>query len=177
MLKTRHLLPVLAVLPTLFLVGCGARGDDGLIEDFRRDRPKLEQLVTMFQQDVGLGRVAPGFTLPDDPDLVHISFDRIDEYRALCREVRAKGCIEGYDATFERLTADRAVDYDEEKTVIWIHLDERDQKFKGKAKGYLYSEKPPYPVIDSLDDLRYSNPGTWVRHIEGPWYLYFDYRD
>jgi hypothetical protein len=173
MLRPRHLL----VLSALLLAACGVRKDAALLEDFKGYRQPLDQLVTKFREDPGLAKVTMITTLPEDPTLVDVTFDRLDEYRALCKQVEAEGCIEGYDAAYELLSADEAVDFDEEKTVIWIHPKEHPEGFTGRAKGYLYSENPPFPVVPDLDEVRPSRSGTWVRHIEGPWYLYFEYRE
>jgi hypothetical protein len=173
MSSSRHLL----VLFALALAACGQRPDDTLIEDFNRNRATLDELVLMFRQDPGLARVGMTYTLPEDPADVGVSFDRLREYRALCQAVKAEGCIEGYDADYELLTADEAVDFGEEKDVIWIHLDAHGPNFSGKTKGYLYSEAPPYPVVPDLDEVRTPAYGTWLRQIDGPWYVYLDYRE
>lgn len=169
----RHLL----VSASLLLAACGQRPDDSLIEDFNRDRATLDELVLKFREDPGLARVGMTYTLPEDPADVEVPFERLEEYRELCKAVKADGCIEGYDATYELLDADEAVDFGEEKDVIWIHLDEHAPGFSGKAKGYLYSHAPPFPVVPDLDKLRTPSYGTWLRHIDGPWYVYLDYRE
>jgi hypothetical protein len=43
----------------------------------------------------------------------------------------------------------------------------------GSAKGYLYALRPPAPLIADLDHD--ADPvGFSYRHLEGPWYLYFE---
>jgi hypothetical protein len=49
----------------------------------------------------------------------------------------------------------------------------------GGEKGYVWSQSPVGPLVDSLDTLspaqRSSSPGMFYRHIEGPWYLMIDW--
>ena len=44
----------------------------------------------------------------------------------------------------------------------------------GFSKGYAYSEKPLRPLVKSTDG--YDGNGSFLvyRHIEGPWYIYYD---
>lgn len=167
----------LLVIATLLLIGCGPPRDAGLVKDFEEDRATLDELVAKFREDPGLARVGMDWTLPADTSEVNVSPARLEEYRALCRRIGAKGCIEGYDATYELLSADEAVDFGEEKDTIWVHLDTHGPTFSGKVKGYLYSQQPTFPVVPDLDDVRVSRAGTWLRQIDGPWYLYLEYRE
>src|SRR5688500_17588882 len=125
----------LAIFPILFAAACGSRDDQPLLEKFERDRSQLDRLVTMFTEDAGLARVTMDSTLPEDPADVDVSFDRIAEYRALCKMVEAEGCIEGYDAAYELLAADEATNFPEEKAVIWIHVEDKGETFSGTRKG------------------------------------------
>ncbi len=173
MSHSRHLL----VIAALLLGACAKNTDDPLIEAFESKRATLDELVLMFKEDPGLARVGMNYSLPEDPADVEVSFDRLKEYRELCKKIDAKGCIEGYDSAYELLTAEEAVDFSDEKTVIWIHLDEHDASFHGKTMGYLYSEEPPFQVVDDLDDIRPTKSSTWLRQIDGPWYLYMEFRE
>ncbi len=44
----------------------------------------------------------------------------------------------------------------------------------GSAKGYVYSRRPLSPVVKDLDDSA-TGDGYTYRHIEGPWYLYYEF--
>lgn len=151
------------------LAGCGPvhPRDAQLLERFTEHRAALEQLVRMFEGDEGLGRVGPDFTRPEDPGRVGVSARRIEEYRRLCAAVGADNCIEGYDAR-SRL-----------KDPIWIHVSASGLSISGSSKGFLYSTNPAseFEMVPDLDLVSPQSSGTWVRHIEGPWYLYFDYED
>lgn len=165
------LAPVLALI-----AGSGHPSDTKLLAKFSASRADLELLVAMFQHDSGLGRVGDEFTRPDNPSAVGVTDHRIAEYRRLCGKIGAINCIEGYDAAYERLYGEPR-DYGEIKDPIWIHVSAQGLSISGSGKGYVYSRHPAYPVVENLDDIRPSRSGTWLRHIEGPWYLYYDYED
>lgn len=164
---------------TIIVSGCSSRhpSDDQLLETFRRHRADLEQLVQMFTADKGLGRVGDGFTRPDDPGGVGVSAQRVSEYRRLCAAVGAPACIEGYDATFDRLYGAVQAGRSEVKNPIWIHVSTRGLSISGSSKGFLYSSAPPFEIVPDLDRVSPSRSQTWIRHIEGPWYLHFDFED
>src|SRR5206468_3281445 len=90
-----------ALVLVVALIGCGHPSDARLLERFRQHRAELEQLVQMFTTDKGLGRVGSDFTRPENPGLVGITAQRVQEYRRLCAAVGAPDCIEGYDATYD----------------------------------------------------------------------------
>jgi hypothetical protein len=150
--------------------------DAELLVQFQRHRPELEELVRMFRADKGLGRVGDGFTRPADPVEVGVSADRIAAYRRLCADVGASDCIEGYDASYDRLYASSST-RPEMKDPIWIHVSSFGLSISGSAKGYLYTEKPGFPVVADLDAVQSTRSGTWLRHMEGAWYLYYDFED
>lgn len=134
----------------------------------------------MFQADKGLGRVGERFTRPDNPSLINVSSQRISEYRRLCAVVGARGCVEGYDAEFyRRLGVAPPPSVSEGKDAIWIYMATSGLSFSGDAKGYLYSFAPGFEVIPDLDHpprltIRDKGTRTWIRHVEGPWYLFFE---
>jgi hypothetical protein len=129
----------------------------------------------MFQADRGLGRVGSGFTRPEDPGRVSVSPERITEYRRLCATVGASDCIEGYDAEYYALYGEKRPGV--AKDPIWIHVSSLGLSVSGSSKGYYYSRSPQTNVVNSLEDLTLTRSNTWLRHIDGPWYLYFDYED
>lgn len=46
----------------------------------------------------------------------------------------------------------------------------------GSSKGYAYSKTPPKPLVDVTDGYRGGDGSGFLvyRHIEGPWYIYYD---
>jgi hypothetical protein len=155
----------------------GHPSDAQLLERFRSHREELEALVRMFEEDAGLGRVGASFTRPEDPGRVGVSEQRIREYRRLCAAVGAPDCIEGYDATFDRLYGAVEPDRTESKDPIWIHVSGVGLSISGSSKGFAYSPSPPFPVVADLDLVSPTRSGTWLRRIEGNWYLYYEYED
>lgn len=150
--------------------------DAVLLERFAQHRANLEQLVAMFLADSGLARVGRGFTRPDNPQQVGVPESRIAQYRELCRVVGAINCIEGYDASYDRLYTSTPT-HPERKDPVWIHVSSRGLSITGSGKGYVYSWAPRFPLVPLLDTLQPVKSGTWLRHITGPWYLYYDYED
>lgn len=170
---------VCCIVVTAVLTACGGSHprDAELLHSFAEHRKDLDQLVQMFQADKGLGRVGGTFTRPEDPGKVGLSPQRIAEYRRLCTRVGAPDCIEGYDATFDRLYGSVHPGRTEAKDPIWIHVSSAGLAVSGSSKGFLFSASPPFEVVTDLDGLRPVKSGTWLRRIDGPWYLYFDYED
>jgi len=160
------------------MLACGCRGhptDEALLVTFTHHRGELEKLVEMFQADRGLGRVGSTFTRPEDPAKVSVTPERIAEYRRLCAVVGATDCIEGYDADYNALYGQKHPGV--KKDPIWIHVSGVGLSISGSTKGYYYSPSPPSNVVSSLEGLRLTRSDTWLRHIDGAWYLYFDYED
>jgi hypothetical protein len=117
----------------------------------------------MFQSDKKLGRVAYDFTRPEKPGEIGITEERIKEYRRFFDELKLTAGIEGY----------------EPKDSVMFIRSTQGLSISGSSKGFAYLEKRPELLVDSLDDYR-SKDGrsfTAFRHIEGNWYLYYDYED
>ena len=152
--------------------------DDELLKRFREKRADLERLVQMFKADKGLGRVGPDFTRPEDPARVNVSPERIRQYRRLCDRVGATACIEGYDAAYERLYGDVQPGTTEVKNHIWIILSASGLSISGDSKGFLYSAAPPprFEIVPDTDHAGHSTQRspTFIRHIEGPWYVVYE---
>jgi len=75
----------------------------------------------------------------------------------------------------------RRVELDQLSTSGWAHTTEWSEfthiTVSGSSKGYLYTEAPPAPLVESLDLcwLGWSwRPRPACRRIEGNWYLYLD---
>ena len=157
----------------LLAAGCGASrhpSDDELLRRFHAHRPELDQLVSMFQADRELGRVGDGFTRPEDPALIGVSPARIALYRQLCAAIQAPDCIEGYPELAHPSSAGP-------KDPIWIHVSSLGLAISGSSKGFCWSAGHGEEIVASLDTLRPRRSGTWLRPIEGNWYLYYDHED
>jgi hypothetical protein len=157
------------------LAACDHPTDEALVTRFTKHRGELEQLIRMFEADKGLGRVGKDFTRPDDPSLVGVSPARIREYRRLCEAVGAERCIEGYDATFDRLYVTNSP-RPETKDPIWIIVSASGFSIGGSSKGFLYSHAPHFEVVPNLEHPPPGPCRTWIKHIDGPWYEYFECR-
>lgn len=102
----------------------------------------------------------------------------MEEYRRLCAVIRAPDCIEGYHRAFDALYGVRDSSHDETKDPIWVHVSSLGLAISGSSKGFYYSKKPRFEVVPSLDAVAFQGrSNTWLRHIEGAWYMYLDYED
>ena len=145
--------------------GCSSKHptDQSLIDNFQSHKSEFNQLLQMFRADRSLGRVAYDFTRPANPQDIGISQQRLAEYRALFDQLDLSAGIEGYD----------------EKGLVWFHVSTQGLSVTGSGKGFAYLKESPPLVVDSLDTY-WSKDGrsfTAFRHLEGNWYLYFDYED
>ena len=156
---------VLFSMAIALISGCSSRHptDQSLIDNFQSHKSEFSQLLQMFLADKGLGRVAYDFTRPANPQDIGISQQRLAEYRALFDRLDLSAGIEGYD----------------EKDLVWFHASTQGLSVTGSSKGFAYLKEPPKLVVEKLDNY-WSKDGrsfTAFRHIEGNWYLYFDYED
>jgi hypothetical protein len=161
----RHTAIVTLLLATVSFSACSSKhpSDETLLKEFQTHKAEFNQLLQMFLSDKRLGRVAYNFTRPENPSEIGISQQRLQEYRELFDELNLSAGIEGYD----------------EKDVVWFHASSQGLSVTGSSKGFAYITKPPQLIVGSLDGFR-SRDGrsfTAFRHIEGNWYLYFDYED
>jgi hypothetical protein len=158
-------MPIISLILFALLTGCSSKhpSDQSLLDNFQTHKAEFNQLLQMFLADKGLGRVAYDFTRPEHPENIGISSDRLQQYRKLFSRLGLSEGIEGYD----------------EKELVWFHASAQGLSVTGSGKGYAYLTKPPPLIVESLDNY-WSKDGksfTAFRHIEGNWYLYFDYED
>lgn len=141
--------------------------DKDLLENFNKYRNELNQLAQMFLADRGLTRVAYDFTRPNNPETIGVTKDRIKQYRSLFSKLDLSAGI------------DAGVDSPEKKKIIWFLSSTKGLSVSGSTKGYAYSVKSPELIVENLDTY-WSKDGrsfTAYKHIEGNWYVYFDFED
>ena len=149
----------------LAITACSSRhpSDETLIAEFQGHKPQYNKLLEMFLADKDLGRVAYDFTRPDEPEKFGITQLRLQEYRTLFKELKLSAGIEGYAP----------------KDSVMFLRSTRGLSVSGSSKGLAYLLKPPALVVNSLDDYRSQDRRSFTafRHIEGNWYLYYDFED
>ncbi|MBC8136979.1 MAG: hypothetical protein H8F28_13945 [Fibrella sp.] len=142
--------------------------DRKLLANFRRHKSTFDDLTRMVRTDKGLTRVDENWTAPSEPEKINVSGVRIREYRRLLTSGNAK---RGFSA-------------DERGTAIRFHCWVAGSAISSTVlKGYFYSETPPKPLFQNLDDC-----GRWgcsadkwdagykgeaYRPIGGNWYLFY----
>jgi hypothetical protein len=143
-----------------FLCGCSAKpADDVLIQNFSKHKSDFEILLSMFQSDKEIERIAVDFIYPCK---ANISQERIDKYRDLFKTLGITQ-IEGYG----------------DKRIIFFHVYASGICVTGTSKGYAYTIHPPDLIVNDLDKyyIKSRKSSTFVtyiayRHITGNWYLY-----
>ena len=152
--------------------------DEHLIQNFQAHKSEFNQLVQMFLEDESLGRVSIDFTRTSNffekcegPNSwngkeIEVSQERLADYRKLFNALKLSAGIEGYC----------------EKDRILFYASTKGLSVTGSTKGYAYLKNAPKnseTLVDNLDN--YWSPDkksfTAYRHVEGNWYLYFDYED
>jgi len=136
-----------------------------MIANFQNNKADFERLLQLFRNDSQLGRVAYDFTRPAGvtSPTADVPQERLDEYRALFTKLNLEAGIEGYG----------------NKRIVYFIASTQGLSISGSAKGYVYSDDRPDLVVENIDDYS-SDDGTSFtayQHIEGNWYLYFDYED
>ncbi len=135
--------------------------DAKLLADFPRHEATLNEIAQMAQAEEGLIWVLRNETNPTDPHTVGVSPARIARYHQL---LNAAGVPEGFTQN-----SDNGGIYFENwryGPATSTHSD----------KGYVYLTPPPAHTLSSLDECGFEVNGIVAyRHIEGNWYLYYDY--
>lgn len=135
--------------------------DTQLLQNFERRQTTFNQLAQMTQADRNLKRVDYDWTDPSSPETIGVSPARVSIYRRLLDSVH---CHRGFNAYQDHGT----------EFQYWGHgsaiSDDED-------KGYANLVVPPKQVLKTLDDCQpdEKNGVQAYRHIEGRWYLCYDY--
>lgn len=162
-IRFRSVLLTIMLLIFAPLNGCAYEhpSDQALIENFQTHKTEFNQLLQMFLTDDALISVAFDWTDPKEPQTIGITQERLDAYRRLFRKLGLPKGISGYGG----------------KNRILFFSSTRGLGVSGSGKGYAYVKEPPELVVDNLDNYK-SKDGksfTAYKHIEGNWYLFFDF--
>jgi hypothetical protein len=163
-MRTRLVLLAAALLIALAMPGCSRHPSVAKLERlYFKNKTSLTNIVTMVHQDKALTRVAPGFTRPENPQTVGVSSNRVAEYRRLLRRA---GITHGFESRVNDETIEFIVS-------TWGF------SVSGSVKGLAYVKNPKsVKVVKDLKAVE-GHPGGDVeafQHIEGNWYIYFEYR-
>ena len=148
----------------LLAVGCSSLNptptDKSMEEKFRANEADFKKIVTMFREDK-LSRLRPdaAYTEPNgelNPAVkVELPVPRMEEYRRLLRQIGSDG--------MESMSNNQAIIlYVFTGKGGWFSSDYRE-------KSYVYSETPPEPIVDSLDQDKTKQIG--YKKITDIWYL------
>ena len=134
------------------------QSDEIMITRFHDHRTEFEQLKTMAIADDPMRRVDDDWSDP-----ANLPADRVAEYRRLFKIAGTPRGISKYQGNEQiKFTA---------SSQGWVA--------SGSSKGYIYrrGRRPPGDFVDSLNDQnRFRELDKYfLRHIEGDWYLYFQW--
>ena len=153
---------LLALLALLDPFGDAPHPSDAtMLEQFRRQRPALEELVGMIDNDDELQRLAPDFTRPEPAP---VPAARVADYR---QRLEAAGIAHGFGH------------YGDE---IEFMVSTRGLAIAGSAKSITYSAQTPRDAVvveGDLDDAAAKLTDKDVllaRHIDESWWLLLDMR-
>ena len=173
--------PIAILLLTVLLIGCGPENvrdhptDAEMMDRLAVKRSEFEELVRMFREDRSLGRVGVDFERTANffeecvggdawsAKTIEVDKARLADYRERFASLRLKAGIEGYC----------------KKDAVYLIASTRGLSVTGSSKGYAYLSNPPELQVDDLDSFWSSDGRSFsaYRHVDGKWYLYFDYED
>jgi hypothetical protein len=154
-------------LHTILLIGCisvcgcsnvGYPSDRTLSEKFRSCEADFVKLVSLFKEDANLRKLDYESTRSFGDLKTIIPEQRMEEYRGLLTKLGV-----------ESLTRN------EKSGDIYLLVWSRSHMVIGsKSKSYVYAEKPPEPLVDSLDGLVNGTDALAYKQITRHWYLFLD---
>ena len=181
-LRTSKLNILVALVFLLSNAGCDLffvsshPSDDELLRNFQTYEAGLNRLVIMSNEDARVIRIAPDFTRlvdnwswPRPESEIGLSRQRWDEYRSLFSQLELPVGLERFGQSDEVL--------------IQFPVSTRGLGVSGSAKGYAYSERELFPLLDSLDEEsvkrfyereRPEQSIALYRRIRENWYLFLD---
>ncbi len=135
--------------------------DQQLLSNFARHKATFNELSRMALTDKNLSRVDYDWTDPSDTQKVGVSPERITKYRSLLESI---GLHRGFSS-------------DGVHSIEFISYGQGSAMSSDEFKGYMYLMTPPKQVLSSLDRCQpdEKNGVEAYRHIEGHWYLYYEY--
>ena len=166
MSKVRFLTSWVIVVVGMMSAGCASkpstyRDDNSLIANFQAHKAEFNTLLEMFRADKGLIFFSRGTTVPDNPQLVGVSPERLEQYRRLFTKLGLDGM-----AAEDRVTGAR----DE----VWFFTSVEGAR-PSTFKHYAYVSNPTKGVVQDLD--KGGSKTSPYRRIEDSWYLALDDAD
>ncbi len=159
------ILETVLLLFVLMAVGCSSTppSDKSMEEKFRTHEAGFKKLASMFKEDANLDSVdetaayLPGDG-PGNRPKAELSTQRLDEYRRLLKQTGVKNIFRNKDGSvhFGAWSG-------------WYGIDPT----SSQGKDYMYAEKPPSLLVDSLDQT----DKLGYKKIADNWYLVYDIAD
>jgi hypothetical protein len=150
----------------------------GLLAKAPTRRRRTRVVVAMVLSSMAL-LVVPGFAVdlvlsrgghpPSDGALIENFREHEADFVALADRLQTADSV-GH-GRLRALHVESLLYYDKDDFELWVAS--WGIVPSGWAKGYVYSTRPPEQTADNLDRHAQAD-GFTCRHIEGPWYLFYD---
>lgn len=110
---------------------------------------------------------------PDDELIANFEAHR-GEFAEALEQFHARGWVDVGLLRAMDVNVDGVIEYP--RDVITFADSVRGIAVSGSSKGYAYSKTPPKPLVDVTDGYQGGDGSGFLvyRHIEGPWYIYYD---
>jgi hypothetical protein len=110
---------------------------------------------------------------PDDELIANFKSHR-GQFAEAVAQFRARGWVDAALLKAMDVNSDGVIEYP--RDVITFTDSVQGIAVSGSSKGYAYSKTPPRPLVEVTDSYHGGDGGGFLvyRHIEGPWYIYYD---
>lgn len=138
--------------------------DAAMLAQFAQQRPALEELVGMIEQDPAIQRLAPDFTRPDNLAAIGVPPERVADYR---HRLLATGIAHGFSHYGD---------------AIEFIVSTRGLAISGSGKSFVHSAEPDPDAtvvggdLDAAVGALTDKDVLLQRRIDGDWWLQLDMR-
>jgi hypothetical protein len=144
--------------------------DESLIGNFQQHQGDFNWLARLTEEDASVAALNPDYVRFNDDKIwpescdQRFSWERWMQYKDLLLRLG--------EYNMERFLKQSGILYLPASTVA-SDLNE-DAEYIVIIKGYAYSPREPWPLVDSLDGMGFDHRGTFYKKIDDHWYLYHE---
>lgn len=131
-------------------------------------------LVVVVLIAAGTAGLLPGGSLKSDDELIATFRQHGSEFTTAIAEYEDDARVD--NALLRRLGVDPLTVWKDQDQVVYLPVSTEGLAVSGATKGYAYSAKPLTPLVDRTDGYHGGDGSGFLvfRHIQGPWYVYYD---
>jgi len=145
--------------------------DASLIANFSEHRPAFDKLIELAIED------KVDLTIYNDREM----FAEPGNWPKSCDNCVSADRWAEYQTVFVKLGDPQPLELTSRNRMMLMPVSFRSTEPDGglesltSEKGYVYSERNPWPVVESLDGMGFDTKGTFFKKISGSWYLYHEW--